>query len=71
MAAWDIQGRDALSTTSGASGFTDASWMQGDFNVVFGKGGSITDTGAASAVPSWVWLAAVGLAAVLVWKKRR
>lgn len=69
MPMWDIKGRDALSSTSGATGVLDASWMQGDFAVNYGAGGSAS--GGTPGIPSWVWIAAVALAGVYVWKHRR
>ena len=36
----------------------------GDFNVNYGSG--VTQGGG---MPSWVWMAAVGIAGLLVWKK--
>ena len=76
MAAWDIQGRDALSTTSGLTGggsFDNSGW-----NVNFGEGSIRSDrtqatpeAAVALAATNYVPYALAAVGVLVLWKLTR
>lgn len=69
MAAWEIQGRDAFSTTA-VGGLTEGgTWMQAPFTVNIAGGQAQIATG--GAIPAWVWLAGGAALLLLLWKRRK